>query len=156
MLRTLSLVLSASLAFGGIAHAAEGKAAPKPHCEDFSQLKAALTKDKTTAGAKFTELTPGQYHFMAGIYAASPITPPGNPPGDGAQLLTVDGHSGILWTRGKMICMSLIATGKRGDDGRPEVAYMPLPLSPDLLKMLQAVKTGAGEVLPDTSKDLAL
>jgi hypothetical protein len=55
-----------------------------------------------------------------------------------------------------MICMSLIATGKRGDNGQPEVAYMPLPLSADLLKMLEAVKTGAGEVLPDTSKDLAL
>ena len=150
---SVALAFAAIVAMGVPAYAAEGKA-PNPHCEDFAKLKASLAKSADTAGAKFTELTPGQYHFVAGIYMASPITPSGGPPGEGAQLLTMSGHSGVLWTHGKQICMSLIATGEKDENGRPVVAYMPLPLSPDLLKMLESVKTGSGEVLSsDKSKD---
>jgi len=140
----------AFLVIGGSALAAESTAPPKPMCEDFAKLKAEFAKDKDLAATKFTPLTAGQFHFMVGFYAASPLTPRGLPPGDGAQLIQFKDKASIVWTRGKTVCMSLIATGERDESGAPKVAYMPLPLTADLVKMLETVKTGADETL---SKD---
>jgi len=156
-MKRATFAFAALVAFGGSALATERAAPPKPMCEEFTKFKAGLSK--TASGdVKFTPLTAGQFHFITGVYAASPITPPGLPPGDGAQLIQFKNYAGIIWTRGKTACESLIATGHKDDSGQPEVAYMPLPVTPDLLKMLEAVKTGSGEVLSsdDTSQDLHL
>lgn len=158
-MKRIAFAIAASLALGGSALAAERAAAPKPLCESFDVLKADLAKDKDSAAVKFTPLSPGEFHFVVGVYAASPFTPPGPPPGDGAQLMQVGGKSAVVWTRGKTACLSLIATGEKNEHGQPVVAYMPMPLSVDLLKALVSIKTGADEsfaVPEDTSKDMSL
>ncbi len=156
-MKSAAYAFAAILAMGVSAYAAEGKT-PKPLCEDFAKFKAGLAKAASGGDVKYTPLTPGQFHFVMGVYAASPITPPGMPPGDGAQLIQFKDYAGIIWTRGKQACESLIATGKKDDQGQPEIVYMPLPATPDLVKMLEAVKTGAGEILSsdDTGGDLKL
>ena len=100
----------------------------------------ALAADKTPSPCKplvklwadfdaktyFTTLTPGQFHFVEGIYVGSPTTPDGLPPGDGALLATYDGAQNgiILWTRGSLACR-------------------PLPISEKLIKLIADIKTGA-------------
>jgi hypothetical protein len=119
MLRTLA-ILTATLALGGSALAAERAQVP---CK-------ALAKLKTEADAKthFATLTIGQYHFAAGLYVASPSTPAGMPPGDGAILVTHDGDKNgmIVWMRGPLACG-------------------PIQVDDRLIKMLTGVRTGAGE-----------
>lgn len=157
-MKRAAFAFAALIAMGGPALAAE-RAAPKPLCESFDVLKADLAKDKDGAAVKFTPLSPGEFHFVVGVYAASPITPPGPPPGDGAQLMQIGGKSAVVWTRGKTACLSLIATGQKDEHGQPVVAYMPMPLSVDLLKVLVSIKTAADEsfaVPEDKSKDLSL
>ena len=119
---------------GGSAFAAERvppARAPAPVCAPLDKIKADLD-----AKTHFVALTPGQFHFAAGIYVGSPNTPMGMPPGDGALLLTHDGSKSgkILWTRGKNGCS-------------------PIDLPEELVKFLNAIKTGVGEALNDDSKD---
>jgi len=163
-MKRAAFAFAALVAMGACAHAGgsrliatERAAPPKPLCEDFVKFKAGLAK-AASGEVKYTPLTAGQLHFVMGVYAASPITPPGMPPGDGAQLIQFKDYAGIIWTRGKTACESLIATGHKDDQGQPQVSYMPLPVTPDLLKMLEAVKTGSGEVLSsdDSEGDLKL
>jgi hypothetical protein len=73
----------------------------------------------------FAALTPGQFHFAEGLYVASPITPDGLPPGNGALLATHDGvHGGIvIWTRGPLACS-------------------PIPINEKLMKLFSSIKTG--------------
>jgi hypothetical protein len=144
--RRIAYAFAAVLATGGAAFAAEGAAkAPKPLCEDFAKMKAEFAKDKDLADTKFTPLTVGQFHFLVGVYAASPITPPGMPPGDGAQLMQLKDKSSIVWTRGEDACLSLIALGPEDASGHAPVSYMPMPLTATLLKMLNSIKTGIDE-----------
>ncbi len=79
------------------------------------------------AESHFTTLTPGQFHFVEGIYVGSPTTPGGLPPGDGALPATL--HDGaqngiILWTVGPLVCRRL-------------------PISEKLIKLITDIKTGA-------------
>ena len=71
-------------------------------------------------------LTPGQFHFVEGLYVESPTTPEGLPPGDGALLATHDsGKNGIIvWTRGPLACA-------------------PIPINEKLVKLIAIIKTGA-------------
>jgi peptidoglycan hydrolase-like protein with peptidoglycan-binding domain len=71
------------------------------------------------AKTHFTTLTPGQFHFVEGIYVGSPTTPDGLPPGDGALLATHDGaQNGIIfWTRGPLACRPLPISEKLAVDG---------------------------------------
>jgi hypothetical protein len=92
-----------------------------PHCKPIVKLKADF--DEHT---HFTSLSPGQFHFVEGVYVGSPSTPEGLPPGDGALLATHDGDKNgvIVWTRGPLACG-------------------PLPIPEKLIKLIDAVKTGA-------------
>lgn len=74
----------------------------------------------------FAPLSPGQFHFVEGVYVGSPSTPEGLPPGDGALLATHDGDKDgvIVWTRGALACA-------------------PLPIPEKLIKLMGAIKTGA-------------
>ena len=53
---------------------------PSPPCKPLTRLWPDF--DPKT---HFTALTPGQFHFVEGVYVGSPTTPDGLPPGDGAM-----------------------------------------------------------------------
>lgn len=142
-MRSVALALIASLAVGGPCYAgerAETMASAEPHCQPLSDLKAAL-KD-----AKFTTLTAGQFHFMAGLYVGSPITPPGGlPPGNGAVLIEGPGGSLIVWTRGAKHGPEACITPIVVDVEQHKAMYMPMPITPELLAMLRSIKSGKDE-----------
>ena len=94
---------------------------PSPPCKPLAKLWADFD-DKT----HLTALTPGQFHFVQGVYVGSPTTPDGLPPGDGAMLATHDGAANgiIIWTRGPLACG-------------------PIQISEKLVNIIAAIKTGA-------------
>jgi hypothetical protein len=147
MRKVSALAFVAVLALGGEAALAadRAQAVPAPHCETIDAMKASV-KD-----AKFTTLSPGQFHFMAGVYVASPITPPeGMPPGDGALLVEIKDKAALVWTRGKQACITQIVI----DLEHRLAAYVPLPIDAKLLSILRSIKTGADEtVSPDDSDE---
>lgn len=136
MLR-IAIVAAFSL-IASTALAAPDKKPLEPKCEPLAQMKAE-GKD-----AKFTVLTPGQFHFLAGIYVASPITPPGGlPPGDGALLMEIGGHASVIWTRGdKQACITPIVF-----DQEHHAAYLPMPVTSEMLALLKTIKTGKDETV---------
>ena len=146
MNNTAVALLVVSIAVGGSASAAERAPAkaPPPKCMPLAQLRSDYA-DKT----HLTVLTPGQFHFVEGMYVGSPFTPHGLPPGDGALMVEIEGHAGIVWTRGKQACITVIAADEQ------HAAYMPMPVDKNLV---EAVKTGIDETAntEDTSKDLHL
>src|SRR5262249_40916346 len=115
---TFALVFGLNPVIPGVALA--GNKTPSP-CRPLIKLRAAFD-----ANTHFTALTPGQFHFVEGIYVGSPSTPDGLPPGDGALLATHDGaKSGIiLWTRGPLACG-------------------PIAIGEKLIKLIADIKTGA-------------
>lgn len=139
------IVCLTALAFLSAPALAADRAPPLPRCEAIDAMKTGVK------GAKFTVLTPGQFHFMAGVYVASPLTPPGGmPPGDGAILIETNNKAAIIWTRGKQACITQIVI----DAEHHVAAYMPLPVGGELLSILRQVKTGADETFaPDDSSE---
>ena len=122
-----AVILLASLTFGGPALAAHehSERAPEPKCRAIAEFK----KD-FGPHIRFTTLTPGQFHFVEGVYVGSPTTPPGLPPGDGAMLATEKGAQKalLIWTR-----------GDKGCD--------PLPIDIRLAELIPGIKTGPGETI---------
>jgi hypothetical protein len=116
---TVTALLLGLHSIGGTAFAANGKSWPP--CKPLTKLWAEF--DNKT---HFTTLTPGQFHFVEGIYVGSPTTPPGLPPGDGALLATHDGVKNgiIIWTRGPLACA-------------------PIPINEKLMNLVTGIKTGA-------------
>lgn len=139
-MRRIPVTFVAGLAFGGSALAAEPPVF-KPRCEPLAKFTAEH-KD-----AKFTKLSVGQFHFLEGFYVSSPITPEGVPPGDGALLAEIDSHPGIVWTRGRQACITIIAIGSGHG------AYMPMPISAGQLAALKSVHTGKFEEKPGVPSD---
>jgi hypothetical protein len=88
----------------------------------------ALVKLRADFDAKthWTQLSPGQFHFVEGVYVGSPPTPEGLLLGDGAMLARRDGDKDgvFVWTRGPLACA-------------------PLPVPEKLIKLMGAIKTGA-------------
>ena len=91
-----ALVLGLIPEISGAALAADKT--PSPPCKPLARLGVDFD-----AKTHFTALTPGQFHFVEGVYVGSPTTPDGLPPGDGAMLATHDGAANgvIIWTRGR-------------------------------------------------------
>ena len=145
MKSTAALFIAMSLALGGSAFAAE-RAAKNADCQTLSSFQSKAAKvmaamsdlAKATGAAKtpeiapfdtFTKLSQSRFHFLEGVYAINPLTPPGLPDADGALLATVKakpaGGGAILWTRGDLVCgeqmsvpkalIDLMATGKVKD-----------------------------------------
>lgn len=112
---TCSVVLGVALA--GPAMSSD---APAPRCKALARLKSDFDPR-----VRLTPLTPGQFHFVQGVYVGSPSTPAGLPPGDGALLAQRDGESGglIVWTRGPLGCA-------------------PIPINDKLVRLISAIKTG--------------
>jgi hypothetical protein len=94
---------------------------PSPPCKPLAKLWADFD-----AKTRFNKLTPGQFHFVEGLYVGSPTTPEDLPPGDGALLATHDGAKNgiIIWTRGPLACA-------------------PIPINEKLIKLIARIKTGA-------------
>jgi hypothetical protein len=120
------LYIIAALAFGDPTLAAESERAPL--CTPLTRFRANNTDPKS----HLAKLTPGQFHFVEGFYIASPSTPPGLPPGDGALLATYDGERGgvLIWTRGTLACN-------------------PIPIAEKLVVLISSIKSGKLEGLPD-------
>jgi hypothetical protein len=120
MLYTRAIALVVTLAFGGAAHAAEGQIA-HAHCKALAKLEAEFD-----AKTHVVQLTAGQFHFVEGVYAGSPNTPDGLPPGDGALLVSHDGDKDgiIVWTRGALACA-------------------PISVNERLIRLIVGIKTGA-------------
>jgi hypothetical protein len=142
-----ALCIAASLVLGGPAFAAErgGSAAtqaPAPACVTLDQFKAAFD-----AKAKFSVASIGAYHVLKGVYLGSPKTPEGNPPGDGALIVSHPAQHGqqaidlVAWTRngGKDVCA-----------GANQVLMIPA----SVMALIAQTVTGQGETQdPDDSKD---
>ena len=112
-----ALILGLNPEIRGAALATEKTPSP---CRQLARLRAEFD-----AKTRFTALTPGQFHFVEGLYVGSPSTPEGLPPGDGALLATHDGaNNGILiWTHGPLACA-------------------PIPITEKLMKLIAGIKTG--------------
>lgn len=99
------------------------------HCTSLEKAQKAAGKDSAVVA-----LSPAQFHFLQGMYVASPTTPEGLPPGDGAVLLVHDKKDKddksdeiiVMWTRGPLVCSPL-----------------PIRQASKLMKMLAEVKAGA-------------
>lgn len=69
---------------------------PRAHaaglCIDAAGPKGAIVAH----GGKWTEMTPGQWQFLRGVFVLNPNTPPGLPYGSSAALAQVDGDRGGL------------------------------------------------------------
>ena len=147
MRKVSALAFVAVLALGGEAALAadRAQAVPAPHCETIDAMKASVK------GARLTVLSQGQFHFMAGVYVASPITPPGGmPPGDGALLIEIKDKAAVVWTHGKQACITQVVI----DAEHHLAAYVPLPINAELLSILRSVKTSADETAdPDDSSE---
>lgn len=121
----LRIAIIAALAFGFYPRIEDAALAAdrtlSPPCRPLAKLLADFD-----AKTHFAALTPGQFHFAEGLYVASPTTPDGLPPGDGALLATHDGAKGgvIIWTRGPLACAPILINEK-------------------LIKLISSVKTGA-------------
>jgi hypothetical protein len=94
---------------------------PTIACKALAKLKSDFD-----AHTRWTALSPGQFHFVEGVYVGSPSTPDGLPPGDGALLAQRDGDKDgvIVWTRGPLACA-------------------PITVGEKVIKMISSIKTGA-------------
>jgi hypothetical protein len=110
MIRCIAVALAASVIVSSAA------AREKPECRPFEP------KD-LGKGYTYTKVTPGQYHFLQGVWAMS--VPGEIPPGDGAGIIRKDKTPGgvIAWTKGALVCTIMSAPDR-------------------LLKLILAIKTG--------------
>jgi hypothetical protein len=119
MLRVAFAIVFA-LGFGGAALASKGG-------RSESQCRSLDSLEKKLSDAKFTPLTPGQFHFAEGVYVGSPGTPEELPPGDGALLAQRAGEKGgmLIWTRGNKLACSASEVPEK------------------FIKLMQSISTGA-------------
>jgi hypothetical protein len=84
---------------------------------------------KKEPGATMTPLSDAEFHFLQGIYALNPATPPGLPPGAGAMLMKEKGKKGglVFWVSGTLVCD-------------------PMNIPNEILEMLHEVKAGKGSL----------
>ena len=123
-MRNRSLLLAAML-LTTPAMAQDQQAPPKLHL-DCMPLARFLQNNKE-AGDQVINLSPGQFHFMVGVYVGSPSTPEGLPPGDGAILVSrprFGDHAFVVWTRDK------------------KLACNPLEVPAKLLQLMADLKAG--------------
>jgi len=121
MLRIGIVCLSVALACPALAKG--GETSP---CKPFDQKRMA------SDGFTLVKATPGQFHFLQGIWAMDPRTPPGLPPGDNALLVTRPGTKGgvVIWMSGKLACA-------------------PVEMPEALFALLSKIKTGALDATGD-------
>ena len=81
----------------------------KPNCETVAKAEADFAKFIAPDKAQFTKVTPGQFHFLQGVAAINPDTPPGLPPADAAILARGDRSEDgvILFVRADKMCLPM-------------------------------------------------
>ena len=82
-------------------------------------------------GYRFADATPGQFHFLEGIYALDPSTPQGLPDADRAEIVSKKGGSDdaiVFWIAKNKVCML---------EKLPSIAR----------RLMDQIKTGKGEEL---------
>jgi hypothetical protein len=137
MLRTLAIAAALAMT-GGAAFAAGERASD---CQPIARFKAEVSKNMP--GARFTAMSVGQYHFVQGLYVGLPSTAEGLPPGDGALLSESESGSGIAFTRGgNLVCMFKTRAGGEAPG---------IPITPGLVAVIKAVRTGKLEEAPISS-----
>ena len=119
------IALTLALSFDASSTLAQSPTPTKSRCEPLVKVEAAFAKSILPDKAQFTKVTPGQFHFLQGVSAMAPNTPPGLPPGDSAILAKGDRAKDgvILFVRaGKLMCF-------------------PMSAPPDLLDMIESIVT---------------
>ena len=102
MLKRLALVLIGL----SVSFAAYGDGTVKIECLSAKDTK--LMREDIEKMGKWAPLTPGQFHFLEGMYYGAPPVG-GHVPGDGAVIATATGDKGgmILWTRAGNACLPI-------------------------------------------------
>lgn len=78
-------------------------------CTPLAKFKSKMVSDGDTV----TVMTPGQFHFLVGVYVGSPVTPEGLPPGNGAMVISHGDSSLVVWTRdNKLACNPMLVNTK--------------------------------------------
>ena len=124
MKRMVLLVLGFFVSTSAFAQIATPPA--KIACAPLAKIEASIVKNMAPDKVEFTKVTPGQYNFLQGLYAGSPETPPGLPPGETAILAMAEKQSNavILFVRaGRFVCY-------------------PMGVAKELIKLMDEVITG--------------
>ena len=123
-MRNHSLLLAAMLLATPALAQNQPQAPAKLHLDCMPLAK--FLKDNKEAGDRVTDLSPGQFHFMVGVYVGSPVTPPGLPPGDSGLIVNsrTSEHVYVVWTRDK------------------KLACNPMEINVKLLQLLADLKAG--------------
>ena len=106
MRRTTVWLCACVWAFPALAATARS---PLTRCESLEKAEADFAKFIAPDKATFTRVTPGQFHFLQGVAAINPETPPGLPPGDGALLAMGDrsGEGVVMFVSGGKMCLPM-------------------------------------------------
>lgn len=77
-----------------------------PSCISLEKMQAKMGEHTTAS-----PVTKAQYHFLQGVTAVLPNTPPGLPPGDSAILVTKDHEDNgyVIWVSGALACGAMLA-----------------------------------------------
>ena len=106
----------------GLDAAERANKAPSPTCETVAKMKADFSK-----GTKITPLNIGQFHFMEGVYVATPpVSPP--LPADNAVLVQLKAVNLIIWMKSECA-----------------LEMRPTQVSDKLVELLHSIKPVAGE-----------
>jgi hypothetical protein len=128
----LVLLGYAFFAFALLTMCSAARADPEPRRE--REPASACRPNTLPQSVVQVKLTIGQFHFFEGVWATSPLTPEGLPPGDGGLMAYNRGQGPstafILITRGDEIC-----------------GVFPMRIGEIMLKLLDEIKDGPGEKL---------
>lgn len=93
-----------------VVRARAAESAPKPSCTAIDGPKRAIQAKH----GRWITVTTDQWEFLRGIYAGSPDTPPGLPPGDRAVLAQPEGEeSGVIFfIEGQLACAPMTASAE--------------------------------------------
>ena len=105
------LLISGFWAMLPVAAFAAPGARPEPPCQSLAKAEADFAKFIAPDKASFTWVTPGQFHFLQGIAALSPETPPGLPHATRAVLAKGDrsGQGVVMFVLGDNMCLPMAA-----------------------------------------------
>lgn len=108
----VSVLVGACVFLGGgwVARARAADGTAKPSCTAIDGPKAAIQAKH----GRWITVTTDQWEFLRGIYAGSPDTPPGLPPGDRAVLAQPAGEEAgvIFFIEGQLACAPMTASAK--------------------------------------------
>ncbi len=127
------------MGFLGLPVSAADSPSPTAACVNIDKLKADIK------GAKFTQLNPGQFHYMEGVFSGTaPVGPPPN--ADAAWLVQMKKKNFVIWMAGSPSCV---------------IRSNPVtPIPEQMVGVIRSINPSPGETTADgwsdDSKDLHL